>query len=115
MRRKIVLWLITSFAMMFLVPWAAVAVVKGEDIVPVSILLFLIVDPLFFLLVGGFCGTEINKLWSLPLFSAVLFLLGAWTFFAPGELEFVFYALAYCAAGMGAMLIVWLVKRQLNR
>lgn len=115
MRRKIILWFITSFAMTFLVPWATASMVTGEDVIPVSILLFLIVDPLFFLLVGGFCGVEMKKLWSLPLFSALLFLLGAWTFFAPGALDFVVYAIAYSVVGMGAMVIVWLIKRQLNR
>ena len=43
------------------------------------------VNPLYSVLIGAFSGKDIRHLWSLPVISAVLFLIGTWIFFDMGR------------------------------
>ena len=46
-----------------------------------------------------------KEMWSLPVIAALLFLLGTWAFFDPGEGAFVIYAVVYLVIGMASMLV----------
>ena len=44
--------------------------------------------------ISGFCaGRAIQKLWALPIITAVFYLAGTWLFFDTGEKAFILYAL----------------------
>lgn len=45
-----------------------------------------------------------KRLWSLPVISAALFLIGTWVFFDMGETAFILYAAVYLVLGIAAML-----------
>ena len=44
---------------------------------------------------SGKSGKDMKHLWSLPIISAVLFLIGTWLFFDMGETAFILYAVIY--------------------
>ena len=56
-----------------------------------------------------------KHLWSLPVISAVLFLIGTWIFFDMGEMAFVLYAAVYLALGIVTMLISMIIRKKVQR
>ena len=78
----------------------------------VCFLLFFAVNPLYSVLIGVFAGKDVKHLWSLPVISAVLFLIGTWIFFDMGETAFILYAAVYLIIGIMAMLISMFIRKK---
>ncbi len=79
--KNYICWLCLSAAVMFLLPFIAVTFVKGDSGMAVCFLLFYAVNPIYSVIVGFFTGKNIRKMWSLPIFSSILFLLGCMDIF----------------------------------
>ncbi len=105
MKKNIILWMAASAVVMLAFPWLAAAFVKGDAGMAVCFLLFFAVNPLYSVLIGAFVGKDIRRLWSLPVISSALFLIGTWIFFDMGESAFILYAAVYLVLGIAAMLI----------
>ena len=56
-----------------------------------------------------------KHLWSLPIISVVLFLIGTWVFFDMGETAFILYAVIYLALGIAAMLLSMFIGKNVKR
>ena len=115
MKKNIILWFAVSAAVMLMVPWLAVTFVKGDAGMAVCFLLFFAVNPLYSVLIGAFAGKDIRRLWSLPVISSALFLIGTWIFFDMGETAFILYAAVYLALGIAVMLISMLIRKKVQR
>lgn len=112
MKKNIILWLAASAVVMLAFPWLAVTFVKGDAGMAVCFLLFFAVNPLYSVLIGAFAGKDVKHLWSLPVISAVLFLIGTWIFFDMGETAFILYAAVYLIIGIIAMLISMFIRKK---
>lgn len=112
MKKYYIMWLILSIVVMFLLPWAAVTFVKGDAGMAVCFMLFFAVNPLYSIVIGIFAGRNLKKMWSLPVISAVLFVLGTWIFFDMGERAFLMYAGIYLVIGIAAMFISTLISKR---
>ena len=112
MKKKIFLWLLASGVIMCLLPWLTVTFVRADAGMMVSFLLFFLIDPFFFICLGVAAGRNIQRLWSLPVISAGIFLLGAWAFFEMGEPDFLLYAGSYLVLGLAAMLVSWFLEKR---
>ena len=115
MKKNIILWLAASAVVMLAFPWLAVTFVKGDAGMAVCFLLFFAVNPLYSVLIGAFAGKDIRPLWSLPVISAALFLIGTWIFFDMVETAFILYAGVYIVIGIVAMLISMFVRKNIQR
>ena len=105
MKKNIILWMAASAVVMLAFPWLAATFVKGDAGMAVCFLLFFAVNPLYSVLIGAFAGKDIRRLWSLPVISSALFLIGTWIFFDMEELAFILYAAVYLVLRIAAMLI----------
>ena len=112
MKKNIILWVAASMAVMLAFPWLAVTFVKGDAGMAVCFLLFFAVNPLYSVIIGAFAGKDVKHLWSLPVISAVLFLIGTWIFFDMGETAFILYAAVYLVIGIMAMLISMFIRKK---
>ena len=115
MKKNIILWLVASAVVMLVFPWLAVTFVKGDAGMAVCFLLFFAVNPLYSVINGAFAGKDVKHLWSLPVISAVLFLIGTWIFFDMGETAFILYAAVYLVIGIMAMLISMLIRKKTQK
>jgi len=102
-KNKFIFWIVISAIIMFAFPWLTVTFIKGDASMAVCFLLFFTINPIYSIFIGIFAGKSLKKLWSLPIISATLFLLGTWTFFDIGETAFIMYALIYFIIGIIAM------------
>ena len=114
MKKNFILWLAVSAVIMLGLPWAAVTFVKGDAGMAACFLLFYAVYPIYSVVVGGFAGKDMKHLWSLPVVSAVLFLIGTWILFDMGETAFILYAAVYLILGIVVMLISMLIRRKVQ-
>ena len=112
MKKNIILWLAASAVVMLAFPWLAVTFVKGDAGMVVCFLLFFAVNPLYTVIIGAFAGKDVKHLRSLPVISAVLFLIGTWIFFDMGETAFILYAVVYLVLGIVAMLISMFIRKK---
>ncbi len=96
-------------------PWLAVTFVKGDAGMAVCFLLFFAVNPLYSVIIGAYAGKDVKHLWSLPVISAVLFLIGTWIFFDMGETAFILYAAVYLVIGIMAMLISMFIRKKTQK
>ena len=112
MKKNIILWLAASAVVMLAFPWLAVTFVKGDAGMAVCFLLFFAVNPLYSVIIGAYAGKDVKHLWSLPVISAVLFLIGTWIFFDMGETAFILYAAVYLVIGIMAMLISMFIRKK---
>lgn len=101
-----------SGGIMLALPWAAVTFVKADGGMAVCLLLFYVVNPIYSVVIGAFAGKDRKHLGSLPVVSAVLFLIGTWLFFGMGEPAFIRYGVIYLALGIGAMAISSIVRKK---
>ena len=115
MKKNIILWIAVSAVVMLMFPWLAVTFVKGDAGMAVCLLLFFAVNPFYSVIIGTFAGKNIRHLWSLPVISVVLFLIGTWIFFDMGEMAFILYAAVYLALGTAAMLISMLIRKKTQK
>lgn len=96
-------------AVMLLLPWMAVHFVRGDGGMAACFLLFFGVNPLFSIAMGAYAGRGKQKLWSLPLVTAALFVAGTWILFSPCEPAFLLYAAGYLILGLIAMGVTCLI------
>ena len=115
MKKNIIFWLAVTAAIMLALPWLAVTLVKGNAGMAVCFLLFFALNPLYSVILGVFAGKDMKHLWSLPVISAVLFLIGAWVLFEMGEMAFILYAVVYLVLGIAAMLISMIIRKKAQR
>jgi len=98
-------WLCATMVVMFVLPFA-VARLAGEcSGMALCMILFLIVNPVYSIILGFFCGRNVRQMWNLPFISATMFLSGTWLFFDIKELWFLIYATIYLALSWAAMFI----------
>lgn len=115
MKKNFILWLVASAIVMLMLPWLAVSFVKGDAGMAVCFLLFFAVNPIYSVIIGFFAGKNIKYLWSLPVISSVLFLIGTWLFFDMGETAFIIYAVIYFILGVLAMLFSGFIRKKAQR
>ena len=115
MKKNIILWMAASAVVMLAFPWLAVTFVKGDAGMAVCFLLFFAVNPLYSVINGVYAGKDVKHLWSLPVISAVLFLIGTWIFFDMGETAFILYAAVYLVIGIMAMLISMFIRKKTQK
>lgn len=109
MKKSYLMGLALSAAVMVLLPWLTVNFVKGDAAMAVCFLLFFGVNPIFSIAMGIFSGKGRKVLWSLPILTSALFILGTWAFFGMGEPAFLLYAGFYLILGMISMGITHLI------
>ena len=115
MKKTYIGWVTLSFAIMLVLPWVAVTLVKGDAGMAVCFLLFYAINPIYSAVVGYFSGKSIKKMWSLPVICAVAYLLGTWLFFDMGERAFIMYAGIYFVIGTVVMFLSALMGKRIQQ
>ncbi len=97
--------ILLTITVMLGLPWLAVTFAPGEAGMAICFLLFFAVDPVYAICMGIAAGKELRKLWYQPLLTSLLFLVGTWLLFDPGESAFLQYAFVYLGLGTAAMAV----------
>ena len=113
--KKIIPWMLATAVIMLVFPWLAVTFIKGDGGMAVCFILFFAVNPIYAICSGAYAGKDIKIFWSLPIITALFFLLGTWLFFCIGEKAFILYAFGYLLLGNVAELISMFVKKKILR
>lgn len=101
--KVIITWLAVSIAVMFALPFAVARLASECSGMALCMILFFIVNPIYSAILGFHCGSDIRRMWDLPLVSSIAFLAGTWLFFDIKEVWFIIYALVYLIIGWSAM------------
>lgn len=111
-KKQLILWIGITIAVMFILPFAVAKFASECAGMALCMMLFLIINPIYSIILGIVAGQNIKALWNLPLISAVAFLAGTWLFFDIHEPWFIVYATTYLCIGVVAMLITNYIKRK---
>lgn len=105
-------WIGITIAVMFILPFAVARLASECAGMALCMMLFLVINPIYSIILGIVAGRNIRALWNLPIISAVAFLAGTWLFFDIHEPWFIVYATTYLCIGVVAMLITNYIKRK---
>lgn len=112
MKRNVACYLVSTAAVMVLLPWLTVKTVKSDAGFAVVLLLLFAVDPVWCAAAGTWAGKDCRRLWAVPLLSAALFVAGTWICFEPGETAFLLYGGIYLGIGLIAMGISHILQKR---
>lgn len=104
-RRTIITWIAVTVIVMFVLPFAVARLASECSGMALCMMLFLVINPIYSVILGFNCGKNIRRMWNLPLVSSIAFLAGIWLFFDIKEIWFLIYAAIYLALGWIAMFI----------
>lgn len=110
--KKIIPWIVALVTIMLVLPWLVTTFIKDDSGMMVCFILFFVLNPICAICIGAYAGKNIKKLWSLPIITALLFLVGTWLFFDMGENAFILYALVYLFLEIVTMLISMFIKKK---
>ena len=109
-QKTLLCWLIITFIVMFL-PTFVIKFAPANYGLVLCMMQFLIVNPIYTIIIGIISGRNIHTRWSLPLISAVIFVFGILFSFGLGEPDFIIYAVIYLIVGIFSMLITTLIVK----
>ena len=112
LKRTSLKWVGITIAVMFILPFTVAKFASECAGMALCMMLFLVINPIYSIILGVIAGRNIKKLWNLPLISAVAILAGVWLFFDIHESWFIAYAATYLCIGVVAMLITNYLKRK---
>lgn len=105
-------WIGITLAVMFILPFVVAKLASECAGMALCMMLFLVINPIYSIILGIVAGRDIRALWNLSFISAVAFLAGTWIFFDIHEPWFMVYTAAYLCIGVVAMLITNCLKRK---
>lgn len=111
MKRDLIIHRVAVIVLMIVFLWLTVTF-AGDNGMGICFILFYVVNPVFAVLSGMLGGTDVKKLWRLPIYTAMAFLLGTWLFFDIGEIAFVLYAGVYLVLGLISMMLTVLFENK---
>lgn len=107
-------WVAVTIGVMFVVPFLVVEFAPECAGMLLCMLLFLVVNPTYFIVLGVLSGRNLKAFWFLPVIASFVFFLGAWLLF-DNISDFVYYAVMYLGIGVVAMLAAYCFGRNKNR
>ena len=107
MKKRSVILLIISAAVMILIPLMSVLFLHDECGFGTFFLLFFVIDPLCTVILGALS----QKNFMISFLNAMLYLIGTWCFFDFGNTDFLFYAAVYIILGYAAQFIALLIRK----
>lgn len=112
MSKKLVFSLIFSGIIMFFVPLVAVDP-SGSELGMASVFTNLfVINPFFTLCIGIFAGTDKEKLWPLPLFNTLFFIISYGLIFGFHDLMIYMYGICYLLTSSLAMFFIDFLKKR---
>ncbi len=103
-------WIGMTFVVMLLLPFAVARYASADSGMVLCMMLFLVLNPVYSVVLGINSARDISHMWSIPLFSAIMFLAGAWLCFDIRESWLILYASVYLAVGWIVMLVTHCVN-----
>lgn len=104
-------WIILTITVMFILPLSVAKLSSECSGMALCMMLFLVINPLYSIILGFISGRNIRNLWNLPIISSVAFLAGVWLFFDINEPWFMAYAGVYLCISLITMFIANYLKR----
>ena len=111
MRKKICLWLTLCLLLLLGGPALTRYGVYHQNAMMGCFFQLMLVNPLVMIATGLFTAKAFRQLWFLPLVAILLFLAGAWLFYAPGSRDFLWYTAAYLILSYGAAGVAHLLHK----
>lgn len=110
MSKKLVFSLILSGIVMFFVPLVAVEPTNTELGMASIFTNLFVINPIFTLGIGIFAGTDKDKLWPLPIFNSLFFMLSYGFIFGFKDLMVYMYGICYLLTATLAMFFIHFIK-----
>lgn len=112
MRKRMCLWLVLCLLLLLGGPALTRYGVYHQNAMMVCLLQLMLVNPLVMIFTGLLTAKAFRQLWFLPLTAVLLFLAGAWLFYAPGSRDFLWYVAGYLLLGYGAAGVAHLLHKR---
>lgn len=113
MKKSLIRSLIAIAIVMVVLP-VAILFTPADTGMTLCMILFLAINPVFFLGLGIYAGEQVQEIWFVPLIAAGIYLVLSWLMFGLVA-AFLLYAAFYLVLGYGAMGIRWLIAKKTEK
>ncbi len=111
-KRKIIISLLSIVVIMFLLPLLCSTVMNSRSASGLVFLMLFCINPVFLIDIGITAGTELKKLWFLPVLTAFLFPFLFWLAIWDIETDILIYSAIYLVVGLLAMFITSVISKK---
>ena len=97
---------------LLLLPFIVIKTSKEVEFMGIMIILFFIINPIAAAIINSMIGTDVKKMWWLPLLFSIMFLLSYWLILEEIILDLTFYAVIYMIIGIISMITSCILKKK---
>ena len=99
MGKKNGICILTSIAVMLVLPAMATKCIQADCGLMVYFLMLFVINPITAIRMGMFAGKNISTAWFQPLLLVAFFVFGGWFFIGMGATDLAFYVILYLVLG----------------
>ncbi len=108
--KKIRISIILMILILLVIPYISINLSHPYDFMGLMVLLFFIINPLTTIGINIIIGSDIKKLWWIPILFSIIFLLSYWLILNEIILDLIIYAIIYLILGIISMFISFIIS-----
>ena len=111
-KKKIKIISVIMLVILLILPLILINISEPYEFMGIMIILFFVVNPITLLIINLMIGKDVKKIWWIPIFFSIIFLLSYWFVLKEIILDLIVYAIGYLVIGLIFMLVsVFLSKK----
>lgn len=114
LKKKITIAVISMFFVLTIIPFIFINLAQPYEFMGVMILLFFVVNPIAAVIINSMIGNDVKKLWWIPIFFCIMFLVSYWLILKEIILDLTVYAISYLVIGFIFMFVSKFVARKIR-
>ena len=112
LKTKVIIFIIVLILTMLVLPLLVFNFAEPHEAMGWTIIMFLAINPITSIVLGVIAGSDIRKVWCIPLVIAIAFPLLFWIVLRTVILELFIYSSIYILPGLVAMCVTKLIKKK---
>ena len=107
---NLILVILSMILILLVIPYISINLSHPYDFMGLMVLLFFIINPLTTIGINIIIGSDIKKLWWIPILFSIIFLLSYWLILNEIILDLIIYAIIYLILGIISMFISFIIS-----
>jgi len=105
MKKKVISSFVAMLIIFIILPLIFVKISKPYEFMGIMVFLFFVVNPITAAIINSMIGSDVKKMWWMPILLCIIFLLSYWLVLGEIILDLIFYSVFYLIIGIIFMCI----------
>ena len=113
LKKKIKIMSVIMLTVLFILPLILINIVKSYEFMGIMIILFFVVNPITSVIINSMIGKDIKRIWWIPIFFCIIFLLSYWIILKEIILDLIVYTIGYLVIGVIFMFVSFFSSKKI--